>query len=133
MNSSNKNTEKVWNLVIKTRQDIHQAYYIEILKFCETVHKKKKPELLSKNLFLHHENAPVNQALSVKSVYGKAPSNGLCKPLYSQNLAPANFWLLTKLKSTLKGQTFHDTKAIARNVITATLKVISKDEVHKCF
>ena len=77
MNSSNKNTEKVWNLVIKTRQDIHQAYYVEILKFCETVLKKKKPELLSKNLFLHHENAPVNQALSVKSVYGKALSNGL--------------------------------------------------------
>jgi len=42
MNSSNKNTEKVWNLVIKTRQDIHQAYYVEILKFCETVLKKKK-------------------------------------------------------------------------------------------
>jgi hypothetical protein len=45
MNSSNENNEKVWNLVIQTRQDIHQAYYIEILKLCETVHpppKKKK-------------------------------------------------------------------------------------------
>jgi hypothetical protein len=37
---------------------------------------KKGPELLSKNLFLHHENAPVNQALSVKSD-GKASTNGL--------------------------------------------------------
>jgi hypothetical protein len=74
--SSNENADKVWNLVIQTRQDINQAYYTEILKLCETVHKKR-PELLSKNLFLHHENAPVNQALSVKSVYGKASINGL--------------------------------------------------------
>jgi len=42
MNSSNENTEKVWNLVIHTRHDIHQAYYVAILKFCETVNKKKK-------------------------------------------------------------------------------------------
>jgi len=77
MNSFYENTEKVWNLVIQTRQDIHQAHYVEILKLCGTVHKKKGRELLSKNLFLHHENAPVNQALSVKSVYGKASINGL--------------------------------------------------------
>jgi len=41
MSSSNENTEKVWNLVIQTRQDIHQVYYVEILKLCETVHQKK--------------------------------------------------------------------------------------------
>jgi hypothetical protein len=40
MNSSKENTEKVWNLVIQTSQDIHQTYYVEIMKFCETVHKK---------------------------------------------------------------------------------------------
>jgi hypothetical protein len=53
MISPNENAEKVWNLVIQTRQDILQVYYIDILKLCETVHKKR-PELLSKNLFLHH-------------------------------------------------------------------------------
>lgn len=48
-------------------------------------------------------------------------------------LAPTDFWLFTKLKSTLRGQKFQDTKAIAISVITATLKVISKDQFHKCF
>jgi muramoyltetrapeptide carboxypeptidase LdcA involved in peptidoglycan recycling len=46
---------------------------------------------------------------------------------------PHWFWLFTKLKSTSKGQRFQDTKAIERSLITATLKVISKDEFDKCF
>jgi hypothetical protein len=41
MISSNESAVKVCNLVIQTRQDIHQAYYIEIMKLCKTVHKKK--------------------------------------------------------------------------------------------
>lgn len=53
MNSSNENSEKVWNLVIQTIQDRKQACYVEILKLCETVHRIR-PELWPKNLFLHH-------------------------------------------------------------------------------
>ena len=46
--SSNENADKVWNLVIQTRQDINQAYYTEILKLYETVHKKKAWTLIQK-------------------------------------------------------------------------------------
>lgn len=94
MNSSNENTEKIWNVVIQTRQDIHQAYYVEsYVKLCT----KKRPELLSKNLFLHHENAPVNQALSVKSVYGKASINGL-ENLFTHKIWPPLTLALYKIE-----------------------------------
>jgi hypothetical protein len=57
-----ENVGKVQNLV----HSVNQAYYVEIFKWlCEPV-QRKRPELWPNDWILHHCNAPVHKALSVK-------------------------------------------------------------------
>jgi len=53
-------------------------------------------------------------------------------PLYSPNLAPNDFWLFLKMKSTLRGKRFQDIEHIQKTLTTA-LKAIPQQEFHKCF
>ena len=59
MNSSNENNEKVWNLVMQTRQDSHQAYYVEIcsyVKLCTEKGLNSDPKICSSILKMHQLN-----------------------------------------------------------------------------
>jgi hypothetical protein len=53
-------------------------------------------------------------------------------PSCSPDLAPNDFWLFPKIKSTLKGQMYQDTEDIQTNV-TMALKAIPQEEFQKCF
>jgi hypothetical protein len=61
---------------------------------------------------LHHNNAPCHAALSVREILAKYSIPMVPHPPYSPDLAPCNFFLFPRLKSTLKGKGFQDVTEI---------------------
>jgi transposase len=54
----------------------------------------------------HHDNAPAHSFL-VRNFLAKNETTVVPQPPYSPDLAPADFFLFPKLKSTLKGRRFN--------------------------
>jgi len=48
-------------------------------------------------------------------------------------LAPNDFWLFPKIRSTSKGRRFQDIEDVNLNNVTTTLNVIRMQEFQKCF
>jgi transposase len=65
---------------------------------------------------LHHNNAPAHTAPLNHSYLAKYQTSLVPYPPYSPDLAPADFSLFLKLKTTLKGHHFQ-TKEIQENTI----------------
>ena len=65
-----------------------------------------------KNWKLHHDNASAHSAHVVKCFFVKNNTALARKPPYSPDLAPRDFWLFPKLKTTLKGTRFQSRKDI---------------------
>jgi hypothetical protein len=64
---SDENIEKVWNHVCVDRpKKIKQAYYIERLKKFHRSVQRKSLNLGPSKWFLHYNNTPTHQTLSVK-------------------------------------------------------------------
>jgi transposase len=55
---------------------------------------------------LHHDNAPPHASLLIREFLAKQETIVMPQPSYSPDLAPAEFFLFPKLKSTLKGRRF---------------------------
>jgi len=67
-----ENVEKVWNLAHSDRRSsINRAYYAEILKQLHEAVHRKMPEPWPIDCILHHDNAPVHRALSVRQFLAK--------------------------------------------------------------
>jgi hypothetical protein len=81
---------------------------------------------------LHHDNAPAHDALAVREFLAKKSILKLDHPPYSLDLAPCDFWLFPKLKTSLKGHRFSDTADIEGHAMTI-LKSIPEKEFQKCF
>jgi hypothetical protein len=67
------------------------------------------------SLILYH-NSPAYSSLSVSQFLARKGPFAMDHPPYSPDLAPADFWLLPKLKSVLKGKHFLDVKEIKSSV-----------------
>jgi len=52
---------------------------------------------------LHHDNAPAHVSFLIHEFLTKHETTVVPQPPYSPDLAPADFFLFPKLKSTLKG------------------------------
>ena len=74
---------------------------------------------------MHHDNAPVHMALSVREFLATKQITVLEHPAYSPDLAPSDFFLFPKLKEILKGRQFDD----IRSNTTAALKAISQNQI----
>jgi len=94
--------------------------------------RRKRPRLWPDKWILHHENAPVHDALSVCEFLAKNSVTKMDHPPYSPDLAHCNFWLFPKLKNALKGQRFVDLSDIQRNVKTL-LRGITENDFQDCF
>jgi transposase len=64
---------------------------------------------------LHHDNAPAHLSFLVRNFLAKNQTTTVPQPLYSPDLAPADFFLFPKLKSTLKGRHFDTFDDIKKN------------------
>jgi transposase len=78
-----------------------------------------------------HDNAPCHAALSVRKFLAKHSIPVVPHPPYSPDLAPCDFFLFPKLKSTLKGKLFQDVAEIQLNT-TLQLQAIPKQAYQTC-
>lgn len=114
-------------------QTVNKELYLEILRRLRDAIRRKRPEKwASNNWVLLHDNAPAHRSLLVRNYLAKHNVTTLEHPPYSPDLAPADFFLFPRLKSSLKGQRFTDAEEVKEKA-TKVLKDISENEFQKCF
>jgi len=98
--------------------------YIDILRLFRDAVRTKRPEKWSSICwFLLHDNAPTHRLVLVKDFLSKNVTT-LEHPPYSSGLPSPDFYLLSRLKSALKGQWFCYATEIIKNA-TEELKRFS--------
>jgi transposase len=92
---------------------VNQIFYVDMLKRLIDAVRHKPGELWRhRSLILHRNNAPTHSPLCVSQFLPGKGISAMDHPLYSPDLAPADFWLFLKLKSVLKGKRFSDVEDI---------------------
>jgi len=81
---------------------------------------------------LHHDNAPAHASLLIRRYLAKHQTSVVPHPPYSPDLAPANFFLFPKLKTTLKGRRFQTITEIQQNAIRE-LRAITESAFQEAF
>jgi transposase len=112
---------------------VNKEYYLEVMqRLCEAVRKKRPDAWRENRWMLQHDNVPSHSSLLVRDFLAKHATTVLPQPLYSPDLAPADFFLFPKLKSMLKGCHFESIEAIKTNSL-AHLRSIPKTAFQQCF
>jgi transposase len=81
---------------------------------------------------LHHDSAPAHALLLIRSYLAKHQISVVPHPPYSLDLAPADFFLFPKLKTTLKGRHFETIEEIQENT-TRGLCAITESAFQEAF
>jgi histone-lysine N-methyltransferase SETMAR len=113
-------------------QMVNQQCYLEMLTRLRESVQREKRGIWPDKWILHHDNAPVHDALRVCKFLAKNSITKIDHPPYSPDLAPCDFWLFPKLKNALKGQRFADLSNIQRNV-KMLLQGILENDFQDCF
>jgi transposase len=97
-------------------QTVNKEFYIAVLKRLREAVRRKRPQLWMNQIWvLHHNNAPAHLSFLVRNFLAKNEMTVVPQPPYSPDLAPADFFLFPKLKSTLKGRHFDTINEIQKN------------------
>ena len=89
-------------------QTIIQHIYKDILRrLMQSVREKRQELWDEKSWVLHHDNAPLHNALSIREFLAKNNIAVMDQPPYSPDMALCDF-LFPKLKGTIKGTRFND-------------------------
>jgi transposase len=108
---------------------VTKEYYPEIMKrLCEAIRKKKARCLEVRPM----DNAPAHTALLIRQFLAKHETTVTPQPLYSPDLAPADFFIFPKLKMSLRGLRFESIDSIKENLL-ADLRSIPNEAFQKCF
>ena len=92
---------------------VNKQLYQEVLARLREAVRRKRPEFWENQTWmLHHDNAPAHASLLICSYLAKHQTSVVPHPPYSPDLAPVEFFLLPKLKTTLKGSCFQTTEEI---------------------
>ena len=92
-------------------QTINKENYLEVLRRLRDAVRRKRPDMWTgKNWQLHHDNTPAYFAHVIKNFLAKNNTALVRQPPYTPDLAQCDFWLFSKLKTTLKRRDFshHD-------------------------
>ena len=77
---------------------------------------RKRPEAWTNNSWMqHHDNAPAHASLLICEFLTKHETTVVPQPPYFLDLAPADFFLFLKLKSSLKGRRFQTVQETEEN------------------
>jgi len=86
---------------------VNEEFYLNVMKRLRAAVRRKRPEAWTNNSWmLHHDNAPAHASLLIRESFTKHETTVVPQPPYSPDLAPADFFLFLKLKSSLKGRRF---------------------------
>jgi histone-lysine N-methyltransferase SETMAR len=121
----------VYNNYVPRGQTVNAKYIIGALGTFLKNLRKKRPETVKGEWFLHWDNAPVHSAKVVQEFLAKKGIKLLSHPPYSPDLAPADFFLFPKLKKELAGFTM--TQAEFKKEWEGVLRGVSKDEFARAF
>jgi len=114
-------------------QTVNKEFYVAVLKSLREAVRRKRPQLWTNQSWVsHHDNAPAHSSFLVRNFLAKNKTTVVPQPSYSPDLAPADFFLFPKLKSTLKGRRFDTTDEIQKNS-TNELFAIPKEAFQKAF
>ena len=114
-------------------QTVNKEFYVAVLKRLREAVSRKRPQLwTNQSWVLHHDNAPIHSSFLVRNFLVKNETTVVPQPSYPPNLAPADFFLFPKLKSTLKGHRFDTIDKIQKNSMNE-LFTIPKEEFQKVF
>jgi transposase len=101
---------------LRQGQTVNRWYYLEVLKHLRENVRRKRPQLWRNNSwFLNHDNEPAHASLRIRDFLANTKTTVLPQPSYSSDLAPADFFVFPKLKSTLKGRRFQTIQDISEN------------------
>ena len=113
-------------------QTVTQNYYREVLeRLLQRMRRVRREQWEKKGWMLHHDNAPVHTAISVKRFLAEKQVPQLSQPPYSPDMAPCDLWLFPRLKEVLRGSRFEDLEDVQRNV-TKVLRSIPNEEFQRC-
>jgi len=93
---------------------------------------KSSQKWRTNSLFLPLDNAAAHQLVLFKDFLAKINVTVLEHPPYLSDLATADFYLFSGLKSAMKGQCFCDANDIIKNA-TEELKRFSQNGFQECF
>jgi histone-lysine N-methyltransferase SETMAR len=114
-------------------QTVNQNLYIEVMRRLREEVRRKHPAMwASSDWLIHHDNASAHTALSVQRFLATNNMAVVPHPPYSPYLAPCDFFLLPKIKMTLKGRRFNDVEEIQAES-QAALDAVQKEKFQKCF
>ena len=103
---------------------VNKEFYLEIMRRLREAIRQKRTELWkTQSWILHHDNAPAHTLLLVREFLPKNKTVIMPQPLYSPDLAPAEFFLLPKLKTPMKGKRFATIEKIKEKSIPKLLAV----------
>jgi len=112
---------------------VNKQLYQEVLARLRDAVRRKKPELWENQTWmLHHDNALAHVSLLIRSYLAKRHTSVVPHPHYSPDVAPADFFLFPKLKTTLKGRHFQTIDDIQENAITE-LHAITESAFQEAF
>jgi len=99
-------------------ETVNKGFYLNVMKRLRAAVRRKRPEAWTNNTWmLHHDNVPAHASLLIREFLTKHEMTVVPQPLYSPDLAPAEFCLFLKLKSSLKGRRFQTAEEIEENSI----------------
>ena len=114
-------------------ETVNKEFYLNVLKRLREAVRRKRPEAWTNNTWmLHHDNAPAHASLVIREFFTKHETTVVPQPPYSPDLAPADFFLFLKLKSSLKGRRFQTVEEIEENSIT-DLRTIPQNTFQDAF
>jgi hypothetical protein len=76
---------------------------------------------------LHHDNSPAQASLLIREILDENVTTVAPQPPYSPDIAPADFLLFPKLKSTLKVLLFESVEGIEENSLTEPRAIAKKN------
>ena len=83
---------------------MNQYYYKRVLEKLRKKFRRKRPELWKNEFILYQDNAPALTASSIKKFLEEKQIPTLNHPPYLHDLAPCNFFLVSKSKTVLREQ-----------------------------
>jgi len=83
---------------------VNANYIMDALGKFLKIYKQKRPKVASLEQFFHWDNAPVHTAAVLKDWMAVKQFQVIEHPLYSPDLAPADFFLFPEIKKQLAGK-----------------------------
>ena len=102
---------------VPTGQTVNKEYYVEVLREFRKRFRRKRPALFkSAQWHFHLDNAPVHNTIVVTDYLTKIGIKTVPHYPYSQDLAPCDFWLFSKLRG-CRYETIKEMKEAVTKVI----------------